>query len=230
MPSVFSTLIYIGNFSEMDTNELDAMSDNADLVAGTHTSISLQTLEFIDANSDGINYDDDQTAPPAEGVSYDVGGGTETQLIDATHVHNGSFLLGDGSTFSTQVTVIQMQNGDVFVAEYANNGSLDGKAIQSVTLNPSPDTNYTGFFNISDISGGSVVCFVRNTRILAANGPVAIERLRPGDLIVTMDHGLQPVGWIGGHFHPLPGSNAPIKIAAGALGSGNPAQALLVSP
>lgn len=80
-----------------------------------------------------------------------------------------------------------------------------------------------------------VPCLARGTMIEAANGPVAIETLRPGDLIATADHGMQPLRWIGSvmldatqlarqpHLRP-------IRIKAGALGQSRPSRDLLVSP
>jgi Ca2+-binding RTX toxin-like protein len=42
-----------------------------------------------------------------------------------------------------------------------------------------------------------VVCFAAGTRILTPDGPVPIERLRPGDRVVTRDNGPQRIVWIG---------------------------------
>lgn len=80
-----------------------------------------------------------------------------------------------------------------------------------------------------------VPCFTPGARILTAEGSRPVETLRPGDLIVTADHGLQPLLWIGGRalqldeMHRTPGLR-PIRIAAGALGAGMPERDLIVSP
>ena len=231
MPSVFSTLIYIGNFAEMDTFEGNLTSENPNIVAGTYgkTDMTFVTLEFEDDNNDGIA-PDDESGLPSEWANYDAGAGPQTQEIDATHVHNATVLLGDGSNLSLSITLIQMQNGDTFLAEFANNGTLDGRNIQSITLDPNPITNYDGFYNDSSITGAAIVCFTRDTRLLTLRGHVPIARLRPGDALITLDHGPREVRWVGGRFVPLPGRHAPIRIAAGALGEGGPAYALMVSP
>ncbi len=62
-----------------------------------------------------------------------------------------------------------------------------------------------------------VPCFVAGTPIDTASGPRAIETLRPGDLVRTLDHGLQPLRWIGVRRVTGLGSFAPVRIAAGAL-------------
>jgi len=71
--------------------------------------------------------------------------------------------------------------------------------------------------------------FARGTLINTRQGPVAIEDLRPGDLVVTATNGLQPIRWIGWrHLDPasLPEPerrrNRPVLIKAGAIGTGMP--------
>ena len=81
----------------------------------------------------------------------------------------------------------------------------------------------------------SVVCFAAGTMIDTAAGPIAVEDIEPGCYVKTLDHGLQPVRWIG-CVHLGAGTLlrnpklAPIRISAGVLGHGTPAQDLLVSP
>ncbi|KRW94573.1 hemolysin [Paracoccus sp. MKU1] len=78
-------------------------------------------------------------------------------------------------------------------------------------------------------------CFARGTLIETEHGPLPVESLVPGMLVVTRDHGLQPLRWIGSR---VLGSRAleaspnlrPIRIAAGALGKGLPQRDLIVSP
>ena len=67
-----------------------------------------------------------------------------------------------------------------------------------------------------------IVCvsLARGTRIALADGrQVAIERLAPGDRVLTRDHGAQPVRWIGRATLRAVGAFAPVVIAAGALGN-----------
>lgn len=81
----------------------------------------------------------------------------------------------------------------------------------------------------------TMVCFVRGTMIETIDGPVAIEDIRPGTLVRTMDSGFRPVKWIGsavvgGNDKPIPANLRPIRIRAGALGANMPETDLLVSP
>lgn len=79
-----------------------------------------------------------------------------------------------------------------------------------------------------------ISCFTPGTRIATQSGPVAREALQPGDLVMTRDHWLQPIRWIGSRrldaatLRRDP-SLHPILIAQGGLGFGLPERDMLVS-
>ncbi|WP_299369805.1 peroxidase family protein [uncultured Tateyamaria sp.] len=72
-----------------------------------------------------------------------------------------------------------------------------------------------------------VTCFTPGTRIIAQAGKVDIASLKVGDLVWTLDRGLQPVRWIGRSTVPAEGALAPICITRDTLGNGRD---LWVSP
>lgn len=77
------------------------------------------------------------------------------------------------------------------------------------------------------------VCLAAGTRIATARGEVAVESLRIGDLVQTLDQGLQPVEWIGRKrtvFGHASHRHQPIVISAGAMGYGLPTSDLRLSP
>ena len=80
-----------------------------------------------------------------------------------------------------------------------------------------------------------VPCFASGTMIDTRHGPRRIEELQPGDMIRTHDNGLQRLRWIGtvtltrDQLQQRPNLR-PIRIRAGALAPGIPAQDLTVSP
>lgn len=84
-------------------------------------------------------------------------------------------------------------------------------------------------------SQARIVCFTRGTRIITPRGPVAVEDLKVGDLVMTKDNGPQPVRWIGSRrltqatLRDNPNLK-PIRIAKNALGRGLPESDLIVSP
>jgi hypothetical protein len=87
----------------------------------------------------------------------------------------------------------------------------------------------------NDGAGGTALtlCFYPGTRIATPGGEVAVEALRPGDLVVTAN-GARPVRWVG--RNPVctrfadPLRVLPVRIRAGALGGGLPVRDLRLSP
>lgn len=88
-------------------------------------------------------------------------------------------------------------------------------------------TNQNGVSDVGFVKGEVVPCFVAGTRIDTARGPVPVESVRVGDLVLTLDDGFQPVIWHGARQVPSSGSFAAVKIPAGAFGDHG---ALAVSP
>lgn len=81
----------------------------------------------------------------------------------------------------------------------------------------------------------AVICFVAGTLIDTEVGPVAVEDLAPGMMVLTRDAGPQPLRWVGRRELGAAALEAaphlrPIRIGAGALGDSVPSQDLLVSP
>ena len=77
--------------------------------------------------------------------------------------------------------------------------------------------------------------FVAGSRIATQAGPVAIESLCVGDLVLTRDNGFRPIRWIGGRAFDTSALNdypelRPVRIRRGAFGSDVPSADLLVSP
>jgi hypothetical protein len=66
---------------------------------------------------------------------------------------------------------------------------------------------------------GDVVCFCRGTMINTDLGEVAIENLRTGDMVETLDCGYLPIRWIGSSLTVGTGKNAPIRFRKNALGN-----------
>jgi hypothetical protein len=91
----------------------------------------------------------------------------------------------------------------------------------------------------SDLTVASVACYAAGTRIATPGGEVAIETLRPGDAVRTVDAAGRPgtriVRWVGRRRldlagHPDQDLVAPVRLRAGALGGGLPRRDLVLSP
>ena len=70
-------------------------------------------------------------------------------------------------------------------------------------------------------------CFAAGTRIETEKGMTPVEQIQVGDLVRTLDNGLQKVRWRGVRGVPALDVRAPIRFAPGAIGNG---RELLVSP
>jgi len=66
--------------------------------------------------------------------------------------------------------------------------------------------------------------------IETAEGPQPVEWLRPGDLLLTRDHGYQPLLWVGRSALDEANVAKPMRIVAGALGERTPERDLILSP
>ena len=91
---------------------------------------------------------------------------------------------------------------------------------------------FAGFQTIDITITG--VCYAAGTLIETEDGPVAVEKLEQGQMVVTQDAGLQPIMWIGGQWYDekdwrRDSSLLPVRISAGALGYNLPKRDLIVS-
>jgi hypothetical protein len=114
----------------------------------------------------------------------------------------------------------------------ANYGPL---IISNTPLDPLVTYTFGVFNRNGEVSYSSVVaCFTRGTLIETQSGPVPIEAITTGDLVLTMDRELRPVRWIGSKKVDAANLIADAKLrpgrfVAGALGSGLPKRDMRVS-
>ncbi|WP_417249817.1 Hint domain-containing protein [Celeribacter sp.] len=162
----------------------------------------------------------DDTIYVGGGDRADGGNGNDTFIFDPSEI-NGDMITINGSETDdsdTGDTLDLNSLGDLFTPGSITYYTPDQEN-GTLTL-----TNGT-VVNFSNIE--TIICFGRGTRIETPYGPRKIEDLRAGDLILTLDHGPQPLRWIGSREVPAEGRFAPIEIGAGAIGND---AALTVSP
>jgi hypothetical protein len=132
----------------------------------------------------------------------------------------------------------QTDTGSGFVAQVDGGTNTDGWDV-TFTI-PGPVTHIEIFYEDGNQfnndfgaigfqmnSFGDVVCFCRGTLIETKTGERPVEDLSEGDLILTRDNGYQPLRWVTSSTIGGRGPQAPIRIAAGALGNNTE---LMVSP
>jgi len=107
------------------------------------------------------------------------------------------------------------------------------------------NSNQTISFTVTGRSGSDsdtdtvkitlLICVARGTLIGTPDGPVPVETLMPGDMVLTADGRAEVLRWIGsrrvsaGEMRADPGLR-PVLIAQDALGEGVPSRDLTVSP
>lgn len=198
-----------------------------DVISGNGEAYRLDGSATPDAESDTIVLDDgfgkDTLVAFSFGDGKDAWGNpAKADVLDISNLHgaNGDPIKmsdvnvrGDVDQWGNHYAVIAFPNGEELWLPGVDPDSITPERLHNV----------------------GIPCFCRGTRILTVAGEVAVEDLRVGDLVRTRDHGLQPVRWIGGRALDnidlaVSPKLRPIRIAAGALGAGAPAQDLLVSP
>lgn len=249
-------MIYLGNMPDMDPYEYNTGAEKASTVLGgdTYGNSSnplyrdLVEVNANDTNGDGvIKTNDGRYGYKSETISHDADGDgvPNTYQVNSSFVVSGTqvtFLNEDGTTETRTLSVRIMQDtaGNTFLmpppegASRAEIEALTTKPIVSVQFPTNPgcyNLCYDGIFT----DRHCFPCFARGTLIETEAGPVAVEDLAVGTMVVTRDHGLQELRWIGSRvlgskMLDVNPNMRPIRISAGALGGGLPKRDLLVSP
>jgi hypothetical protein len=222
------------------------LDDNLDLGEGQNSFTAGD-----DFNADGSNVNvngGDGGNTFVIGANGDVnnitlGEGEDTIELGAGSVYNDiktkggddEVTIGDGVTGNN----IDLEDGnDTLNLGILGDGALNdikgGNDSTGDTLNTQTDPALVDFANnIKEFENTNVVCFACGTRITTEDGDVAVEDLQVGTRVPTLDHGLQPILWIGRTDHDWgtsPAKQKPVLISKGSLGAGVPARDLIVSP
>ena len=202
--------------------------------------------DLIDARASGSA----QTLGSGGGDDTVWGGGGSDQILAGTGSDwidggAGADSITGGSGSDTFIGGI----GDTVDGGAGDNDLLDlsdwGWARTNVIYNPTdPQAGTVQFLDTLGNVVGSMAfsniekvmpCFTPGTLIETARGPLAVEALVPGDLVLTRDNGPQRLRWVGKRALSLADLIVqprlrPLRIAAGSLGQGLPLRDLVVSP
>lgn len=131
---------------------------------------------------------------------------------------------GAALTLAGRLTLMGGDGAQVTILLISVDG--DGNRPLFLPLDPmEPRLGYTlisaqadpGRVRLADITS---VAFTRGTMITLAGGrPRAVEDLRPGDRVLTRDHGAQPLRWVGRRTVRAIGPYAPVVVTKGTLGN-----------
>lgn len=246
MPTTFNAF-YLGNSTTaLDPTEGNTTAENAGsfvgrTYGGLGNTLTSNRVVFTSVNRGGNataldmdnNVVNDRATITRNGV-------TQTYTFDGTAVYTATLTYTNGTVSAPlEVVIVQMTNGNLYLvpsptAGTDTNTALVADQIRSITLTALVGSNYAGMASDRPLLN-FVTCFTRGTRLATPDGTVAVERVCPGDVLLTADHGPQVVRWVGmrrlsrDDLQANP-NLAPIRIRAGALGPGLPSRDLTVSP
>lgn len=247
MASTTIRVITLGTHSDLDTDERTLGAERAvELVGSTFGSQdsplahSIVDMSLNDGNNNNnVAFNTANGSDKAEYVSIN---GTNYYL-DGGVIYLGTVTYMDGTSASDiPLRILQDTTGHLVLVPPPTSASateiqgVTSKAIQSITLNSVSNSQFTGLDTSRyGLANAPVfVCFRSGTLIDTDRGERPIESLRPGDLVMTQDNGLQPIRWIGTKqldralLRAFPRLR-PVRIPAGALGPNLPARDLWVS-
>lgn len=236
----------IGNDSLVGGDGSDTMDggDNADILYGDAGNDSITGGSGIDTLYGGAGNDNVGGGVGQDilygGIGTDsVFGGDDQDLISMSFTAGLNDVLGsesvdgggggtDNDTLRVDITGFGWARIDVVYDPLNNeNGTITFFAANGTTV--------VGTLTFTDIENLVIVCFTAGTQIMTERGPVAVEDLQPGELVVTRDNGPQPLRWVGQRrlsYHELLARPElqPVRIGPAAFGAAGPARSMLVSP
>ncbi|WP_127561004.1 Hint domain-containing protein [Nioella ostreopsis] len=179
-------------------------------LGGSGTNATL--LEFEEWTGDGSS---DGTFQSTDTIIYKVNG---VNSSNATYLGDVDISLQGGGT--ANLPVLQLANGYTVIPVPAGANLADYIFPATLDLNALTGDPY-------------LICFAEGTMIATEAGPVAVEGLRIGDVVLTADGRDVPVKWIGRQtvstrFGPAE-RLMPVRFAAGSLGDGLPNADLTVT-
>ena len=215
-------------------SDTDATGDS-DFRNGSWTfNGNITTLTINDEDNLGLGDNDPNTETGAPATVTAVDGDTTHPLVGteifAKYVRSDD---GDGDT-DTGADVVFLGTGVGFnnfaIAAYPGSGwSMEAG---DTYVGGGMPGNHAGGGSWSteaqlDDAGTNAPCFVSGMEIRTIRGPVAVEKLVPGDMIWTLDNGFQELLLLGRRKVKAQGSMAPVMFKKGIIGN---TKDIMVSP
>ncbi|MBL4806750.1 MAG: Hint domain-containing protein [Rhodobacteraceae bacterium] len=214
-----------GGIGEFQVNGPNAAVNNGSLESYTPTSATVSVV--FDQTVENVTfevYDLDQG--PVGSFNYD----DQITIIALDSFGNQvSISYSDLTHHTTSGTFNETIEGNATDADPTSAITVTipaGIVSLSITFSDGSSQNNTGYIGIGDIDF-DLFCFVRGTMIETSRGEIAVENLTGGDMVRTLDNGMQPIRWIGTKTVAAKGDFAPVLLRKGAVGN---IRDLLVSP
>ncbi len=257
---VTETLTASGSYSPVTFGTLSTLDVSGVGVTVTLADITAVGLDTFDV-SNGATMDLASFTVVSGGNNYDIGNNGALEIgagvngyllapinFDNTAGHGAELILDLGYNASLLNGINTWLQGDtidvvgrtVTNTHWIQNVSGGGTLTAGFASGPTDEFVVdSGQYTTSNFafSGSDIffACFVTGTGIDTPAGPVAVEDLREGDLVLLASGGTRAVKWIGRRSldiqrHADPRMVRPIRIDAGAIAEGVPRRDLLVSP
>ncbi|MAM62533.1 Hint domain-containing protein [Maritimibacter sp. UBA3975] len=220
---------YIGTYADLDLAEGDTVAQTAGRLVGyrlgdsQHPAHSRENTLLLDNTSDAV----------ADRLTW---GGKVAEMVASLHV-SVKLTYIDRKTDSTWMVVLQDTLGRVFLTPFADGSEFSEafveKPIETIEIETITGEHYRAA--VRELADQGYVCFGSDTRIQTPTGEKKVVRLKPGDLVNTVDNGPQPIRWVAmRRLGPLElrknPAIRPIRVRQGALGHGLPERDVLLSP
>ncbi|MGD9862713.1 MAG: choice-of-anchor L domain-containing protein [Pseudodonghicola sp.] len=228
---VSNSNLYVDNPRGLDlyNTEMDGFTVTLTLKAPVNAG-QVNTIKIAIADGGDAKYDSNLLI---------AGNSIQTALIAGDDVIE---VLGDSGTFDllandtslaggtltiTKINGQEVHVGDTITLPSGEQVILNADGTVTVLSDGDEETN-TFTYEVTDSDGNTdtafvkmttVPCLVAGTLVETPDGPVAVEDLRPGDLVITRDDGPQPLRWCGRATRRAAGNDAPVVIEAGTLGN-----------
>ncbi len=156
--------------------------------------------------------DDEVTVDGTQPTTLDVLGNDSSAVggtLTITHINGQPVGAGDSVTLATGEIITLNADGTFTVQSDGD----EGENVFTYTVEDEDGNIDTAFVTVE-----TVPCFVAGSLIDTPTGPVPVEDLQPGMMVLTRDDGAQRLRWIGKRRTCAQGSHAPVIFEPGALG------------
>ncbi|MCT8158784.1 choice-of-anchor L domain-containing protein [Pseudoruegeria sp. SHC-113] len=223
--------LYIDNPAGLDpvNTEMDGLTITltlkANVTAGEENTIKIAIAD----GGDGVY--DSNLLIAGDSIQTALVAGDDAVTLDHTQPQVVDVLANDNSTVPGTLTITAINGTPVVAGQTVTLPTgemvmLNADGTFTITSDGEEGTNQFSY-EVTDAAGNTdtafvslttVPCFVAGTLIKTVSGDVPVERLRPGDRVITRDHGPQALRWLGMSRRKAEGKDAPVVFEAGALG------------
>ena len=221
--------LYVQNQTDDFNTEMDGLTITLSLTMNVNPG-EVNSLRLAIADVFDPNYDS-SVLVAANAAQSDLIANTDSVFVNPLEAKTVDVLANDlndgpGSLSITQINGKDVVSGGTVVLPTGQSITLNDDGTLTVTADADAEEfnfTYTIFNGLDSdvglVNATSVPCFVAGTLIATPDGEKRAECLAPGDLVLTRDHGPQPIRWIGTRCVTAKCKFAPIHISAGTFGA-----------